>query len=831
MAILLTGEACGEERLPSSAYGKTVQARFPSEEAWLVSTTVEELSRLASGAVGGKSAALSTVSVQPKLLARESVGSYEAVFREPGESTISVTVAIDDHVFSPRVYLPAARALIQAYKIKARSAQGDGPVPLVTLTDLRPEVIEAENQKVSRWLAANPATPEAHESAAVVLGAFALRESAGTFSDTRPTICAMAAHLAFADALRGKAGGSSESSVARILIDTLSGRQRPALEALRLLQTKPSSPEKAWENALFMRNTGDWRRLQEPERARLIEQLEYVRALVATMNVDRAIAALEKMRTAPTADWPRILMASDTSTVEIANMFAAASLAIETADMARVWPTSDGTPAVPARAARAVAEAQQANGHGEDLVVRPTVISRPMWGRFFERHLLQAASVGYVGLRWKMAAEEASKAFRAEAARDLESLPQFPLLELNWVLMDMSHSLGDTGGSSGANVEVACQKTIAMIQGQPENLAVGAWQAIAILCSHSAQGEFAVPMDWIRPRIPRGTAYEANLRLTPRYLSAPLTVEQAESVLSLTTYDWSALQSAVTLREKRRLTSADFARYGPVADYNLRLITEWVAVATPDEARAARLLERACDIEPGECLTLGDRLAEEGRDEEAAAAFEKAVRLARDRVHVSNRLDWLADHYLEQGDIRRALEVARMAAETSSARGLLTLARAQERSGQPLEAEKTLQAVVDRYNRPTPLQCFYVRQERRTPGRFATQAKSAIRDLFPKGLNPIRIEELSGPPEGGMAQIDVSLPVPDYQKAIGLNPGDAVVALNGIRVSSREQFECAESMDSREIHAIVFRPFQGGYKELRGAAGRTKNWEPILPTP
>ena len=68
---------------------------------------------------------------------------------------------------------------------------------------MTPEQVVRAGQAVSAALKTNMRDAHAHESAALVVGAFAFRETAGMFSDTRWALNRMTAHLAMAAALRG----------------------------------------------------------------------------------------------------------------------------------------------------------------------------------------------------------------------------------------------------------------------------------------------------------------------------------------------------------------------------------------------------------------------------------------------------------------------------------------------------------------------------------------------------------------------------------------------------------------------------------------------------
>jgi hypothetical protein len=177
--------------------------------------------------------------------------------------------------------------------------------PLIgALLEPSPETIHRENQCISARLKDDMRCADAHEEAALLVGSFALREAAGIFSDTRRLLSRMTAHLAVADALRSQAQppkATVENRQVRMLADvvqlTLIGRQRTALNRLQALGTIGDDLDlQAWDRALRIRNTSDWRLLTQPRRATLFEPLSWFRAVHARVGEAAALARYDSLQ-------------------------------------------------------------------------------------------------------------------------------------------------------------------------------------------------------------------------------------------------------------------------------------------------------------------------------------------------------------------------------------------------------------------------------------------------------------------------------------------------------------------------------------------------------
>ena len=92
-----------------------------------------------------------------------------------------------------------AVALARSVGLSAGAAKKtDDTALLSNLLDGIPETIEQENQTLSAALEKEFANPALHEQAALLLGAFLLREHSGNFFEIRSPLSRMTAHLAMA---------------------------------------------------------------------------------------------------------------------------------------------------------------------------------------------------------------------------------------------------------------------------------------------------------------------------------------------------------------------------------------------------------------------------------------------------------------------------------------------------------------------------------------------------------------------------------------------------------------------------------------------------------
>ena len=151
----------------------TLDGRFLKEEAWIVDEIVRDITEMSAYPSKGAAA----LSIHPH------DGIYDIAMS--GDGAAPVSVDLRDDLWSPAHFATLARAAFDAGQPTRERQLADAPPVFRQLAELTPGSLVTASAAVSRALAADIRDWRAHESAALVLGAFALRESAGRFNDTR----------------------------------------------------------------------------------------------------------------------------------------------------------------------------------------------------------------------------------------------------------------------------------------------------------------------------------------------------------------------------------------------------------------------------------------------------------------------------------------------------------------------------------------------------------------------------------------------------------------------------------------------------------------------
>ena len=244
--------------------------KLQSEEHWIVDETARTIAELLAYAKDRKANA-----VEMTVLPDETAAQTYQLTARLGASTVSAEVVWKDFIWSPEEHAAWARKLCAEWQLTPAPAAPGETELLTALTEPTPQVLLRERTRLSAALTKTPLDPSLHVQAALLTEAFALRESARYFTDIRRELCRSAAHLAIARALAPDDAGPARR-VAEAAMQTLTGRQTPALTALTTLDAEAASGVSAWSHALRLRTTGDWR--AEPAEPTLFEQFEIFRA-------------------------------------------------------------------------------------------------------------------------------------------------------------------------------------------------------------------------------------------------------------------------------------------------------------------------------------------------------------------------------------------------------------------------------------------------------------------------------------------------------------------------------------------------------------------------
>ena len=725
------------------------------------------------------------------------------------------------YIWSPESYEPLAAGLINSLKLRPADPSPEGLIS-DALTNPLSRVLAQESQRVSQRLQTAMLDAGAHEQAALIVGALALRETGGPFGDVRQELCRMSAHLALARALR-RGTASPTAAYADALLLTLVQRQKDALARIDALErTRPASDWAAFLRALRIRITRDWRILPDAARATLVERLQHYRALWQTLGEEHSDAFLASFKAEPIGDWGRITL--DTGGhVEKGAIFSASLASADMSEAAEIWrilhvadlpkgKITDALNAPPQRLVSAEAAARP----------EPHVLGWGVWARFYQRNLMSAADASAEFRRSMLALTKDVQ--RADTLNET-----FSGLEL-WPVESLQAAIPTPGSVSGRPPtgeredlrRQECARGVKVVQNGPERVPVYFWMSLDHLCYEARQDQ-SLPeaRRWLRTLTPWGTALMPRQRsvvLLDRTLDGP---KLYAALHELAPFEPTALQ--VLAPDPRVATFEQVtALYGPLADYDLAVMKRLAWTRRADVATYRRLFEKITAIEPREYLSLGNYLLDLELEDEAAAAFEKAIAKASDRITVSNSVQWLVGYYCDHARIDRAREVAQLAADVGSARGLQAMGYFSERVGRYADAESWYQKIVEQYGEGdgrTSLDDFYIRYARRVGNdRFSGQAAAALARVFPAGLERVSPGDLSSPPPPRQ-----SVPLDDdwqgYRR-IGIIKDDLVVAVNGYRVRGSRQYYLVLSFDDRpELTLIVWR--QGRYVEVKGHLKRT----------
>ncbi len=769
----------------------SLKSRFATEEDWLLDEIVRDIVEMAAysqqGNINDVSISVERVAVdnEPLPLVRVEVsvrGSSDSVSRE---------LVLEGSLWNPQNYAELARALLgsNAQSPSASTSVEDSSL-LERLLEPLPSVIETENQRVSSRLASNMLDAEAHEEAALLLGAFALREASYRFGDLRQVRCRITAHLAMARALSGPVPRSLTGEFAEATHLVILGRQEEALAALGRLSENATPVSASWVNGLYMHSTYDWRRsTDEPDT--LFESMKRFRALTVTVDSTTAAKRMGAEVRGGQADWSRIVSwrysgaASD-------NRFISSQLERELAEFEEVWTLSRERPMTPGAIIDGLNEPAERCVTSEG----PRVIGWGTWAAFFQRHICGLLALSDEHMRSVVGRPDWAEGHGAQADNLFEGLTLYPIVRVHRTRRTGAY-VEDIEGMDG---------TINLTRRKPELVNANNWQYMADTTSLMVR-RLSMPRGdaWFSRGILVTTVFDTWARL--RAIGPSVKQDQAlEALREVAPRHRSFLYVLMQRLERKKPTAEQIeGELGDRVDFDLGALY-WMRDALGDEAEDETLLyEKMCTLDANECIGFGWSLVRAGRDDEAAAAFEQAVREAPDRIYLCNSCEWLVHYYFDQGRRTEAMKTAEMVAETYCSGGLTTLASLYERLGRPAQAESWYRKNGERYDSEDPasypLLGFYYRMTH-GEGREAYREKleRLAGKVFPTGLEPLPEEHDAEPPRGGLLLDGKSSAI---DKA-GLRGGDVIVGLDGWRVRSMEQYDAIRAF-RRRVHDMKLR--------------------------
>ncbi|HXD16191.1 MAG TPA: hypothetical protein VN654_04185 [Vicinamibacterales bacterium] len=720
---------------------------------------------------------------------------------------VSMRVAVVDHIWSPEMYAPLAARLLGASAPPAADGDLDARTALV---DRRVETLLDANRRISASLQTNMRSAPAHEAAAVLIGAFALRESANLFTDVRPALSRMTAHLAVARALRGTAPPSRDGLLALAILAEGAGLQRQALEATDRFESGSSSDaDHAWSRAMRLRITGDWRMYQPSQLTTLAEQIEYARALREHVDLNAMMAFLDTIRPVDVADWHRFAISSRYAypNIEGGHRFASGAVPGELSEARRAWNALHDQPIESEDALIAALNDRPGRTpvYRTPEGTRVEVLDWGTWAASSQRHVCSALVLMLMHAH-NLRGDDAIDPQWRELDRHFSGLALYPLVG-RWAL-DI-HAVVSTPDYQRV---MAAARPVA--EHAPELLTAAAWNYL-LQPPHGTRLADPFPIDraWFESGSPAGTAFDLDHRALQAGCPWKADLGDVARWAQERPYDdWTQWSSAwLPVTGKPSLTAVRKAM-GPLLDYHVGAVTllyEYMDMSVDDRVELGR---KMCELNPDACVRVADLLLLDHRERDAAAAYERWIANARDEVTVSNSVSWLARYYRDVGRTDDARTIATRAGHTGSARGLRTLGEQLEAEGRDAEAEDVYRDIADSYPNVTePLGTFLLKRALATrDAALQAEAMNLLRSIYPDGLQRPNTYELDAVPRDGAVFGNFGR----RPSSVGFRADDIIVRVDGWRVRTAAQVIEAMWLDAG--NPVAFTLWRGGkYQEVR----------------
>ncbi len=707
-------------------------------------------------------------------------------------------------IWSPETYDAVSLWLAQSVGLSPTTEDAAADTSLLArLVDGEATSLEKENQTVSGALENDFTNPGLHEQAAVVLGAFMLREHSGDFFEIRSPLCRMTAHLALARYLQGGELAAGNGQMAEAMLLTLMNNQTAALEQLRGIKTNTVALT-AWVRALSARNSSDYRPLDKLDGLTPVECIEWFYALDRAANPD---IAWNKLSDVQKKDISFVRIASQENySVGMGHELLAVALPLEFREISAVYALSHSKKFTKEVLVPALNEMPDRCFSTEDKkTVHVHVLGWGLWAGFLQRQLCHAVQNDFNFLQRKWGVPDEAGKFSAKSDGLLAGLRLYPFVRrFNATDVAAYHQSVD----DGFKVTVATPQLVA-----PE-----CWNYLCYGFSHT---EHYQPNpnphinEWHKHNPPPGTAYN----ILPR-LDHPSLVERGDaSALLDQLHDRAPADRDLNyyLLKNKFKNAPTYAQatalFGASDAYSVQAMI-WLAWSVKDQPdKYEYLMSKAAEVNPAEYSQLAEYFIGRKEDSKAVKYYEKGDAADPDAVSVASHAPWLVKYYLQQGRTNDARRVADFAGEVYSFSGLEAKAQFLEATKDYAGAFQWYANIEERYEDSGPVVAFCLRYKSKTGDpRFDGEIQKRATKVFPHGIEKAGLADFSGAPADGVWFKAES----DLLKAAGLKQGDVIVAAYGVRVHNVAQYNYQRDNSSDpELDLVVW---QGdGYHEIKAS--------------
>jgi hypothetical protein len=742
-----------------------------------------------------------------EVIATEKPGSprdtpvYELQIRlDPKQGDVRSEVVVNGPIWSPEIYQPVVETLAQTVGLKAgQPGELEDTALLSKLVEGSADTIEMENEDLSRSLQDDFGNPMLHEEAAVLLGAFAMREHSGHFFDIRAPLSRLTAQLAMARFLGGTNVYGINGQMADAISLTLSGDAAAALAQLGAIQTNDAAVA-SFLRALRTRATGDYRVLGQMDGLSQVECVEWFTALADYVSATESWPKLSDTQKR-TIDFVRVANQGSYS-VEIGHELLEVSVPLEMREIGGVYKlshhkklTRDGLVA----SLNALPEycfSRDAGG-----AVQVNVIGWGQWAAFFQRQLCHAIQQNYFFLNSLWGVTEYAGEFSTKSDHTFGGLRLYPFVRRYNCSNEVTYH---------QSVDDAFKVTVA----SPQLVPADCWN---YLCCKPDFAPLYSPNphinDWFNHNPLPGTVYDLNPRLDhPSLIHRPDAVVFFEKLRDLAPYD---CRVANLIQKRKYHDHPTYEQaidlYTNVLPYSLFAMRTVALTVENEPDRYEKLMVQAAKLDPSCYYDLARYFQNRNDDDKAAQYYDLACDADQDSVRVSNRAFWRVRYCFEHGQIDKARQIADFAGEVYSDQGLQTEAYFFEMTSNYDEAFNWYAKDEERYDNSRPLLNFCLSYQFRTGDkRFAPEVQKRIGKLFPGGIEKTSLNDFHDPPTDGVLIRQEN----DQITSAGLKKGDVIVAVYGVRVHNMDQYDYGRVQKTTpELDLIVWQ--DNGYREFK----------------
>jgi tetratricopeptide (TPR) repeat protein len=440
---------------------------------------------------------------------------------------------------------------------------------------------------------------------------------------------------------------------------------------------------------------------------------------------------------------------------------------------------------------------------GADGTVGVHVIGWGLWSGFFQRQFCHAIEHDFDFLERKWGVPDDAKSFSDKCDARFGDLRLYPFVRrLSAVDSETYHKSVD----DGFKVTVAT----------PQLVPAESWDELDYWLNPN---DYYHPNpnphinEWHKHNPPPGTAYNPLPRMDhPSLVWRPDSTALLDKLHEMAPYDnnisWYIWKTKYKENPTYDQALALFKPTLPFSVYAMRKVANTV-LNQPDLYEI--LLSKSATIEPSDYFTLADYFVDRKQDGKAAQYFEKGAKMDPDPLSLAAHANWLIHYYLRNGRTQEARQLADFAGEVYSDDGLLAKADYLETVGDYTGAYQWYSKIGERYDDYTDVIAYTIRHKAKTGDtQFDALVQDQLTKVFPNGVEKAGLANFQSPPADGVLIKQAT----DRTHAAGMKAGDVIVAINGVRTYTFNQYICGLKVDTGpEMDLIVW---QGNrYSEIK----------------